>query len=415
LGAGISNFLNGAKLLENIIGSRIIWVVSFDPMSTQASTKPRMFYIDNIRIYLTILVILHHVAVAYGGMGGWPLKEPATDSISPIIFLLFNALNQSYFMSFFFILAGYFTPRSLERKGSISFMKGRLIRLGIPLIFFLLILAPLTYWVVANIANNLNVPISQIWREVLTFTSLQNISFGHLWFLEALLIFALIYVLYKNTSNGNKPKQPVILYENSFPPNRIIALCIFVLSIVTFIVRIWFPIGVSIFSLQFAHMPHYFFSFFVGILAYRGDWFSHLSRSQARLWGKVALVNTIVLPIVFVLGSRGGVDAFLGGITWQSFANATWETVSFLSIIIWLLDFFKNRFNNYSRVLGWMSPNVFAAYIFHQVLVVMVMIPFLGFTWPSVLKFVVVSLISIPLCFLFSSVIRSIPYVNRVI
>jgi peptidoglycan/LPS O-acetylase OafA/YrhL len=90
-----------------------------------------MYYIDNIRVYLTVLVILHHVAVAYGGSGGWPIKEPATDAVSPIIFLLFNALNQSYFMSFFFILAGYFTPRSLERKGGASFIKDRLVRLEI--------------------------------------------------------------------------------------------------------------------------------------------------------------------------------------------------------------------------------------------------------------------------------------------
>jgi hypothetical protein len=88
-----------------------------------------MYYIDNIRIYLTILVILHHLAIAYEGSDLWPLTEPPTDSISPIIFLLFNAINQSYFMSFFFILAGYFTPLSLEKKGPTNFMKGRLIRL----------------------------------------------------------------------------------------------------------------------------------------------------------------------------------------------------------------------------------------------------------------------------------------------
>ncbi len=188
-----------------------------------ASSKTRMFYIDNIRIYLTILVILHHVAVAYGGSGGWPLKETPTDAISPLIFLLFNALNQSYFMSFFFILAGYFTPRSFERRGFTSFLKGRLVRLGIPMLFFVVVLAPFTYWVVANFAHNLNIPFSEIWRDVLTFTSLQNISFGHLWFLGALLIFALGYVIIKISSNGKKLTTPDILYENDFPPNRVIA------------------------------------------------------------------------------------------------------------------------------------------------------------------------------------------------
>jgi surface polysaccharide O-acyltransferase-like enzyme len=376
-----------------------------------------MFYIDNIRIYLTILVILHHAAVAYGGSGGWPIKEPPTDAISPIIFFIFNALNQSYFMSFFFILAGYFTPRSLERKGSASFMKGRLIRLGIPLLFFLLILAPITSWIVVNFAYNLSIPFSEIWRiEVFTLEALLPDPFGHLWFLQALLLFAAIYVLYKNISNRKTSKKPIKLYENDFPTNRIIALCIALLTIITFIVRVWFPIGVWVYSLQLAHMSHYVFSFFVGILAYRGKWFSNLSRSQAKFWGKIALINILILPIPIVLGSNGGgMDAFMGGINWQAFVVAAWESVAMISIIIWLLDLFRNRFNKQNRRLGWMAPNVFTAYIIHQIVIVLIMIPLLHFTWPSALKFVVVSVISIPVCFLLSYLIRKIPYVNRVI
>jgi len=48
--------------------------------------------------------------------------------ISPILLSLFNIINQSYFMSAFFLLAGYFTPFSLERKGIKQFLIDRLIR-----------------------------------------------------------------------------------------------------------------------------------------------------------------------------------------------------------------------------------------------------------------------------------------------
>lgn len=87
----------------------------------RSSGVKRMFYVDNIRIYLTILVIIFHVAIAYGGHGDWPLKETPTDPISPFLFTLFVAVTQSYFMSFFFLLSGYFTPRSYDKKGSILF------------------------------------------------------------------------------------------------------------------------------------------------------------------------------------------------------------------------------------------------------------------------------------------------------
>ena len=48
-------------------------------MAEPTSTKPRtrLFYLDNLRIYLTILVILHHAALAYGGAGNWDVIDPA--------------------------------------------------------------------------------------------------------------------------------------------------------------------------------------------------------------------------------------------------------------------------------------------------------------------------------------------------
>lgn len=102
------------------------------------ATKPpaRLVFLDNIRIYLTILVIFHHSALAYGGIGAWGIFDPAVDEISPIFLIYCNALNQTYFMSVFFLLAGYFTPRSFERKGAGRFLADRFIRLGIPIVVY---------------------------------------------------------------------------------------------------------------------------------------------------------------------------------------------------------------------------------------------------------------------------------------
>ena len=43
----------------------------------------RIFYLDNLRIVLTILVIAHHVGQAYGPTGGyWPVQETLKFRIS---------------------------------------------------------------------------------------------------------------------------------------------------------------------------------------------------------------------------------------------------------------------------------------------------------------------------------------------
>jgi len=93
---------------------------------TSAKSPGRLFYLDNLRVYLTILVILHHAAMAYSGTGEWSIVDPAIDDISPIFLTFFTTLNQSYFMSAFFLLAGYFTPHSLKKKGKANWLFGNL-------------------------------------------------------------------------------------------------------------------------------------------------------------------------------------------------------------------------------------------------------------------------------------------------
>lgn len=62
-------------------------------VQTKVETRPGLFYLDKLRIYLTILVILHHASIAYGGSGSWDIIDPAVDEISPIFLTIFNALN----------------------------------------------------------------------------------------------------------------------------------------------------------------------------------------------------------------------------------------------------------------------------------------------------------------------------------
>jgi peptidoglycan/LPS O-acetylase OafA/YrhL len=117
-------------------------------MSTEISPSApkRLFHLDNLRVFLTILVIVHHASIAYGGGGDWAVSDPAVDEISPIFLTYFTAVNQSYFMSAFFLLAGYFTPRSLEKKGARSFLADRLIRLGLPLLIYTTLIINLNRW-----------------------------------------------------------------------------------------------------------------------------------------------------------------------------------------------------------------------------------------------------------------------------
>jgi len=105
--------------------------------------RPRLFYIDNLRILLIVLVVLHHLAITYGAPGDWPYREGQPDMVASVVFALFGAINQAFIMGFFFMISGFFTPGSYDRKGGGPFLKDRLLRLGIPVLFYIVIIDPL--------------------------------------------------------------------------------------------------------------------------------------------------------------------------------------------------------------------------------------------------------------------------------
>ena len=126
----------------------------------------------------------------------------------------------------------------------------------------------------------------------------------------------------------------------------------------------------------------------------------------------------IPLPIMIVVfGVIMGydLDIALGTFSWQSLMTSTWESIACLSIIISLAYVFKNRFDTQGRLIKWMSPNFYAVYILHSLVIVLITIPFLYIPIPTALKFFFVALISVPMCFVISDLIRKIPYTKRVL
>ena len=100
----------------------------------------RLYFLDNLRIGLTILVIAHHVGQAYGPTGGaWPIQEATRAAVLGPFF----TVNRSFFMSLFFLISGYLMVASYDRSGPGAFLKSRFLRLGVPLLAFFLLIIPL--------------------------------------------------------------------------------------------------------------------------------------------------------------------------------------------------------------------------------------------------------------------------------
>jgi len=147
--------------------------------------KDRIAYVDQIRIFLTCLVVAHHAGQAYGPTGGvW-----VVDNMDKAPWLgNFFFINASYMMGLYFFISGYFLVFSINRKSNAAFTRDRLKKLGIPLLFFIfLVFLPFNYFGAGGQGN-----IFQFLTE--TYVNKPPIATGHLWFVASLLAYSFIYL-----------------------------------------------------------------------------------------------------------------------------------------------------------------------------------------------------------------------------
>ncbi len=118
--------------------------------SAKPAVRPRVWYLDNLRVLLICLVILQHLSITFGNpTGDFYFVEPGKVGTVPgYLMVLFEVVNESFFMGLFLAIAAYFTPSAYDRKGAWTYLADRLKRLGIPLVFYTLVVNPLLQYAV---------------------------------------------------------------------------------------------------------------------------------------------------------------------------------------------------------------------------------------------------------------------------
>src|SRR3974390_3721345 len=108
--------------------------------SLPAQGKPRLQFIDNLRWVMIVFVVSMHAAVTYSHLGSWYFMEDPKPGLGLIIvFATYQTFLQAFFMGLLFFIAGYFVPAAFDRKGLGKFVRDRAVRLGVPSLFFLLL------------------------------------------------------------------------------------------------------------------------------------------------------------------------------------------------------------------------------------------------------------------------------------
>lgn len=371
--------------------------------------KQRLDYLDNLSTALTVLVLVFHTSIAYGGAGSWILEDVDKSELNAtiILFTIFTAVCQAFFMGLFFFLTAYFIPASYDRKGAAKFLKDRLMRLGIPLAIYYFLIGPLTSWF-AHERERLT--IGQYYQEYVW--SFERTFFGPAWFLEASIYFTLLYALYRLIAD-RIPRQPKLL---KFPSGARLLVAAIMLGLVSFVVRLVYPTGEGPLELQLGYFPSYIALFVAGIIAYRNGWLNQIPDRLAKTWKWIGIGAIPVLPLVFIAtGALDGRLEFEGGVNLQALCYALWEPLVCIGIVIALLGWFQRKFHTAGRLRKWLSNNAYTVYLIHPPAIVGWTVAFHGIALSPFVKWVIVSVLSVGICFAAASLIRSIPGVKRVL
>jgi surface polysaccharide O-acyltransferase-like enzyme len=369
----------------------------------------RLLYIDNLRILVICLVIVSHCSITYGGPGSWYYVDPGNPSGTPFALSVINTLNQSFFMGFFVLVSAYFVLPSLIRKGREKFTRDRLIRLGIPLLFYVIVINPFMIMLLQAAGAPLPLPVATLLNPV------TGPAFGPMWFVWFLLLATGAYLLW---TIYHPPAEPGSVPLQPFPGFAAIAGFGLQLAIVTAIVRIFIPIGSAwIFNFQIPFFPQYIALFIVGIYAAGNRWFDSVPDHVGKACSLAALALIAIQPFFVhaVLESPAGISLITGGPQWTVLLYALWEQMACVMIITALLWIFSRRLNTQGAVARAMAADSYTVFVFHPIVLVSISLVFAGIALPQIAKFAIVLLLTIASTFILAHLIRAIPGADRIL
>jgi peptidoglycan/LPS O-acetylase OafA/YrhL len=275
----------------------------------------------------------------------------------------------------------------------------RLLRLGVPLAFFVLLVNPLADY------------LGNLWEEdATTFLGyLADTEFSIMWFVVALLACSLGYAALRSirplTATRRRPGMRSLVVAASVIGVGSLAVWQFTTLLDTHLmnarVGAWTQAGVL---------------FAIGVMAAEAGWDGRLSRHTEHRLGQVTVAGMgLTLALVSYTGARDQLDLALGGLNWASAAFAVLYGVVSIAFTLWCLAWVRRRWPTHGPLMAKAGRGSYATYLLHPVVLVSVMLAFRVMPLGAQPKFVLVSVVAVPVCFAVGYSATRLPGVRRVV
>lgn len=393
--------------------------VTAEPAGTSTKYNPAIGY---LRAFVVALVVAHHSMLAYYQYAPPPatslVAQPRWWEAFPVVdtqrwsgFSVLIGFNDVFFMSLLFFVSGLFVWQGLRTKGGAKFLRGRLLRLGVPFVVACAVVAPVAYYPTYLRATQHSAGFVREWL------SLGQWPAGPAWFIWVLLAFdgiaALLFAVmpkWGSTIGRIMPDTP----GKFFGMLAAISAVAYIPMAVIFTSLDWSSFGP--FAFQTSRILHYLVYFLVGVgVGAMGVEQGLLATGGrlARRWGLwvmrglgafgAASVVTIV-ALTSHATSRG----------WGIAIDAGFVISCAASCFLFLAVF--TRFaRGESRIFDSLAQNSYGIYLVHYAFVSWLQYALLPASVPALLKGLFVFVGALGLSWGMTAVIRRIPAVAQVV
>ena len=184
---------------------------------------------------------------------------------------------------------------------------------------------------------------------------------------------------------------------------------ILLLTLATFLTRIFQPIDSSILNMQLPYFPQYIALFILGTIAYRKDWLNQLPPGGKTLRNTIIIGLILWLSTIALSGVLEGKMDFKGGLNIWSLAYSLWETITCIGITIGLISLARQKYNIQTRLTKFLTDNSFAAYVLHPPVLIAVSLLMASWAAPPIAKVLIIGTMAVILTFAVAGIIRKTP------
>jgi peptidoglycan/LPS O-acetylase OafA/YrhL len=395
--------------------------------STHALSGSYNLSVGYLRAFITLLVIAHHAVLAYHPYVPPPLSsllaQPRSWQWSPVVdaqrwtgFSFFVGFNDIFFMSLMFFLSGLFVYKSLERKGVKTFLRDRLLRLGLPFVVAAVVVAPLAYYP-SYLQTSSSTGFAGFWQQ---WTHLGMWPAGPAWFIWLLLAFdvvaAIMFALAPNLVTWlgrvalGASVRPVLLFLLVVGASAVT----YIPMAARFTAERWSAWG--LFAFQNSRLLHYFVYFLIAIAAGATAMPRGLFASDGKLARRWPLWTSAMAAIYFALAAA--FIAMLSGagksLPWTLLLGGLW-VLSCAASCFAFMSLFSRFATRRAAAFDSLTANAYGMYLIHYAFVSWLQYGLLRVAMPGLAKGTLVTLAAIALSWATISALRKIPAVARVI